>query len=34
MFINSFRINGKQTFFANAEGVGGASTVDPAAGTY
>ena len=32
--INSFRINGKQTFFANAEGVGGASTVDPAAGTY
>ena len=32
--INSFRINGKQTFFANAEGVEGVSTVDPAAGTY
>ena len=28
--INSFRINGKQTFFANAEEIGGTSTLNPA----
>ena len=28
--INSFRINGKQTFFANAEDIEGASMLNPA----